>query len=212
VNTRMVAVSRQIGTGGERIARCVAQTLNFQYFDEEVIGRAAEEAGVTIEAMNEADRAPTLRQRMLDALTASRAVTAIGWFDPTPILVNPLYTSTHFRDLIHEVLRELANEGDAVVLGHGAQVVLKDRWDTVKVLISGSVSVRAIRLRESGAAADEPAAHRLIADSDRERADYFERFHAVAWLHPANYDICLNTDHLSVQQAVDLICEAARQR
>jgi hypothetical protein len=212
VNVRMVTVSRQLGTNGEKIARCVADELGFRYFDDEVIQRAAKVAGVPLQAVISAEHAPSFKQRMVEALSGNRGLTSLAWYDPTPLLSNPLYTSEHYRALIYEVLRALAKEGDAVVLGHAAQIVLNNRWDTLKVLISGSVPLRALRVREMGIADDGAAALRVITNSDNERTSFFDRFHGVTWLSAVNYDICLNTDHIRVPQAVELICEAARQR
>ena len=212
MNVRMITVSRQIGTNGERIARRVAEELGFRYLDEEVIQRAAQAAGVPLEAMISAEHAPSFKRRMVDVLTGSRAMTSLAWYDPTPLMSNPLYTSEHYRALICEVLRALAKEGEAVVLGHAAQITLKDRWDTLKVLISGSRPLRVLRVQEMALASDEAAALRLIASSDSERTAFFERFHNITWLSAVNYDLCLNTDHIGVPQAVGLICEAARRR
>lgn len=212
MNVRMVTVSRQIGTNGEQIARCVAEALEFRYFDDEVIQRAAQSAGVPLKDVISAEHAPSFKRRMLEALSGSRAITSLAWYDPTPLMANPLYTSEHYRALVYDVLRDLAKEGDAVVLGHAGQVILNNRWDTLKVLISGSVALRALRVQEMGIAGDREGALRAIANSDNERTTFFERFHDVTWLSAVNYDLCLNTDHIKVPQAVELICEAARQR
>ena len=37
---------------------------------------------------------------------------------------------------------------------------------------------------------------------------YFKEFLGIDWLDPANYDICLSTDVLSIEKAVGLIKES----
>lgn len=215
MHTRMVTVSRQIGSGGEEIARRVAKQLGFRYLDREVTERAAHDAGVDPEAVSEAEYIPSLKKRMVSALAANPGLLAFAWFAPGPYLSNPLYTSGRYRMLIESVVCELAREGGAVILGHGAQAILKDRWDTVKVLVSGGDERRILRLRaagEEGGQLSPEAARRIMEASDAERHAYFDRVYGLQWLSPKLYDICISTDHMTPEEAANIICDAAAAR
>ncbi|HEY5625944.1 MAG TPA: cytidylate kinase family protein, partial [Dehalococcoidia bacterium] len=61
----VVCISRSLGAGGEEIGRTVAAELEFRYADEEIIVRAAQEAGVSPETVAEAERTPGLITRIL---------------------------------------------------------------------------------------------------------------------------------------------------
>ena len=50
---------------------------------------------------------------------------------------------------------------------------------------------------------------RLIHDADAERSDYFREFYQQGWLDPASYDLVLNTDRLTPEQATEVILAAA---
>jgi cytidylate kinase len=56
------------------------------------------------------------------------------------------------------------------------------------------------------------AAAAAIATSDRDRGDYFRRFYDVAEELPTHYDLVVNTDVLTPEQAGDLIVYAAQVR
>ena len=45
MNTRVVTISRQVGTGGEEVAQAVAASLGLRFIDYQVIQQAAEDAG-----------------------------------------------------------------------------------------------------------------------------------------------------------------------
>lgn len=215
MHTRMITISRQIGSGGEEIARRVAKQLDFLYLDREVTERAACAAGVDPQAISEAEYIPSLKKRMVTALASNPGLLAFAWFAPGPYLANPLYTSVRYRALIEAVVQELAQEGGAVILGHGAQVILKQRWDTLKVLVSGSDDRRVLRLRaeaKGGDGASEDGARRLMQESDAERHAYFDRVYGVQWLSPKLYDLCLSTDHMTCEEAAGIICNAAARR
>ncbi len=209
---RVVTVSRQVGANGQAIAREVAARLGFRYLDREVIERAAKEAGVTPELVDSAEHFPSLRDRMLRALGNSSGMMAFSWFAPAPVLAESLYTSERYRTLLEAVIREVAHEGQAVILGHGCQVILADRWDTLRVLVAGSDRLRAIRLCERMESRDLDSARREIERSDGERSAYFSRVYGVEWLSPKLYDLCLTTDHWSIDEAAGLICAAACAR
>ncbi len=55
-------------------------------------------------------------------------------------------------------------------------------------------------------------AARFIRDNDAGRADYFERFYRIEQELPTHYDLVINTDALTADEAADIIVAAARRR
>ena len=55
---------------------------------------------------------------------------------------------------------------------------------------------------------DERAAAKLVQESDGARADYLKRFYGLRAEPPTLYDLVVNTDRLSLEQAARLIAEA----
>jgi len=123
----------------------------------------------------------------------------------------PYFTSTDYRQFIEQAIRDLAQEGNCVIVGHAAQVILRKRPDTLKVLVTGSPEVRARRIM-AGMGVDEKEALKTVERTDRERLDYFERFYNTGWLDPWTYDLTVPTDQFTPSQAADVICAAARAR
>src|SRR5436853_39 len=56
---------------------------------------------------------------------------------------------------------------------------------------------------------DGEEARKLVRKSDAGRADYLKRFYDVTEEHPVDYDVVINTETLSPEQAAGLIAEAA---
>jgi len=117
-------------------------------------------------------------------------------------------TSDDYRHFIESVVMEIAREGNAVIVGHASQVALKDRRDTLKVLIVSSMEERTSRLA-SEEKIQVSEAKRRLGKSDEEREQFFKRFYHIDWLDPQHYDVVLNTDHASEEAATDLIVSAA---
>jgi len=209
MNIRIVALARPVGTEGEEIAQMTADKLGFRFYDYQVVQAAAQEAGVSPETVSEAEHTPSLLTRILEALARNPSMPVAAWADPVPLASNPLLTSTEYRRFIEDVIRDLADQGEAVLMGHGAPMVLHDRNDTLKVLTTGSLDQRAKRIAD-GMNADIDVGRRTVEKTDAERQDYFRRFYNRAWLAAENYDLCLNTDRLTADQASSLIAEMAQ--
>jgi hypothetical protein len=172
--------------------------------DYQVIQDAAREAGVSPETVSEAEHTPSLMTRILEALARSPTMPVAAWADPVPLTTSPLFTSVDYRKFVEQVIFDLAEQGDCVIVGHAAQVILRGRLDTVSVLVTGSNDFRARRIM-AGMGVDEKAALKTVERTDSERLDYFKRFYDTGWLLPCTYDVCINTDHMNPQQAGELV-------
>jgi cytidylate kinase len=94
----------------------------------------------------------------------------------------------------------------------GLQVLLRERWDTLKVLVTGSPEKRAQRVQSMLETHDHALAQKTLCEWDADRRAFYDRCYHIDWLSPLNYDLCLNTDHMSEPEAIATVVEAARQR
>jgi len=211
MNTRIVSIARQAGTAGEDVARAVSTRLQFRYIDYQVIQDAARDAGVSTETVSEAEHTPSLMTRILEALASSPSMPIAAWADPVPLTASPLFTSADYRKFVEQVVLDLANQGNCVIIGHASQVILRERLDTVRILVTGSRGFRVRRIM-AGMGVDEKAALKTVERTDNERLEYYRRFYDAGWLTPCSYDLCINTDHLNPEQAADLITDACALR
>ena len=211
MNTKVIAIARQVGSLGEDIARELASRLDYRYVDYQIVQDASQEAGASPEAVSEAERSPSLLTRILETLARNPSMPEAVWANPAPLAESPMYTSTDYRRFIERVIIDIADQGNAVIVGHAGQAVLKGRPDVMRTLICGSVAGRARRIM-ANIGMEEKEARAVAERTDQERIIYLDRFYETAWMSPSTYDLCVNTDHLNVDQAVDLIEHAARLR
>jgi cytidylate kinase len=212
----VVTVSSQLGSGGIAIGWSVAEALGFRYYDWQVTSQAAELAGVAPDVVAASERMPGFLERMLNRLLAASAVSgeethAVLGQDPA-VLASAVQTlgSEGYRAFIDKVIRELADHGDAVIVGHAGQATLHDRPDVLKVLVRGSAQKRAERLIEEGRRKTVAEALKAVEETDRDRSRLLKTAYHLHWLDATNYDICLDTDVLPIDYCVDLVVTAAR--
>jgi cytidylate kinase len=213
---RVVCVSRAIGAGGESIGDEVATRLGFRYFDDEVISLAAQQAGIEAHVVAKAEHHRSLLTRLMDTLARppmeKRPLNRDGAYYSPRARPAATLPQEQLRRLIHSAIGEIAGWGDAVIVAHAASIVLAERKDTLRVLVTASEATRRerFRLRLDGKLLDEQDAARAVAESDRERARYLERFFDLDAEPATLYDLVVNTDTLRLDQAVGAIVGAAQ--
>lgn len=135
MRTRVIAISREFGSGGRTIGRKVADKLGIPCYDSELIARVAEESGydkVYVEEMGEH--------------------TAGGWF-ATAILSRKYGPST--QDILwfiqQKVISEIAATESCVIVGRCTDYILREKADCLRIFIHADREKRAERIvREYG--------------------------------------------------------------
>jgi uncharacterized protein len=198
---RVVCISHATGAGGEEVGRLVAEGLGFLYVDDDIVARAAARGGISPADVADAERRKSLVARLLDALAQGNS--EIGG----SVAVLGL-DAEDVRALIRETIERTAARGNAVIVAHAASHVVEPGDEALRVLVTASPTTRAARL---GAAEglDPAKAARSVRDSDEGRRDYLKRFYEIDQELPTHYDLVVNTDVLSVEQAADLVSRAA---
>jgi cytidylate kinase len=198
---RVVCISHATGAGGEEVGRRVAERLGFLYIDDDIVARAAARGGISPAEVADEERRKSLVSRLVDLLAQGSG--EIGG----SVVVQGL-DSEDVRGLIRETIERTAARGNAVIVAHAASRVVEPGDEALRVLVTASPSTRADRL---GAAEglDPAKAARAVKDSDAGRRDYLKRFYEIDEELPTQYDLVVNTDVLSVEQAADLVARAA---
>jgi cytidylate kinase len=112
--------------------------------------------------------------------------------------------------LIQEVIYETAHQGDTVILGHGANILLDGMAGLLRVFITGSPRVRSHRYADAEQLAKSKATGR-VAQADRGRHEYMRRVYRVEEELPTHYDLMVSTDVLSTKSAAMTIVQAAKE-
>lgn len=203
----LITISRQMGSDGEEVARLLAEKLGVPYLDREIISRAAALAGVSEETVQEAERAQSFLDRMVELLGRYPVAAELG--APMPDLpATPALTVETYRKLIEDVIHSVVEKGPAVILGHGGQMVLRDNPGVLRVFICAPIERRiAYMMTREGLTAT--VSRKRLQEEDNRIADYFRTYYRVNWNDPLIYDLTINCDRISVPAAVELILKAA---
>lgn len=179
-----ITLARQMGSGGREIGKLVAESLGYRLVWREVINQAAQRAGAPEAALAAIDELG-----LLGIQPSGKAYQA-------------------YKLAVQQVILELAEEGNAVIIGRAGQAILAGREDVLHVRVIAPAELRAERVAaQQGITLDCALAQ--IEASDKNRRKYLRRMYRVNWDDPSLYDLTINTARLSTEIAAALICRAA---
>lgn len=181
----IITISREMGSGGIPIAHKVAEKLGYRLIDGETIMAAAEAYGLSPEAVEQADEKP-------------------------PHFVDTL-DSKQFLDLhlIELIILEAALKGNVVIYGRGGQDLLKDVNSVLRTRIIAPFEDRVERWAEREWL-DPDRARYLVRKSDQQRAGFIKYYFDRDWQDAVGYDLTINTQRLSEDKAVEIICNSVK--
>jgi hypothetical protein len=203
-------MSSQDGAGAHEAALLVASGLGFRLIDEDIVTRAAVEAGVDRDVVADVEQRKSVLVRLVEGL-GSAAIGTGYVVAPPDIPGQGQPASEELRGLIRSVIEDTAGAGSAVIVAHAASLALAERDDVLRVLVTASPQTRERRLAAS-LGVDEKEAARTVKRSDASRADYIKRFYGISAELPTHYDVVINTDKLTPERAARLIVQAAGGR
>jgi cytidylate kinase len=209
VRCQAVCISATDGSSGEQVGQLVAGGLGFRLINEELISRAANRAGVAPHEVADVERRRSFVRRMLEELAPGTVMAGMAYGAVVPQEVDLGARNDEMRAFIRRAIEDVAAEGEAVIVSHAASFALADHHGVLRVLVTAAPSTRNRRLAEERGVDDGEAA-RLVKSGDANRRDYLKRFYDIPAEMPTQYDLVLNTDRLTPEQAADLIVRVAQ--
>ncbi len=207
----VITIRGQLGSGAPEIGRLVADKLHADYVDREIIARVAELLKERKEDVAEKEMPPgSLLGRIAEALGRGYAVGGGSSSEYEGVYLPaweiPL-DDTRYLAGLESVIKELAGSQSIVIRGRGSQFILKDYPGAFHVLVVAPLGLRVKRVMDD-MKVDEQAARKEIARSDSSRREFIKRYFKAELEDPVNYDLVINTEHLSFETAASVVVGA----
>ena len=206
----IVTISREYGAGGSSVAGIVAAELGAEVVDKKLIEEVANRLSIQASDVEaETERPRTLLERLVRSFSTLEPGLGAGWVPPYP---DPLYDPRQeIIALTEQVIREVADTGNAVIVGRGAAFVLKDRPGVFSVFLRAPEEVR-VKTLIARLGLTEAETRRKMHETDSNRAAYTKQLYGRDWCDPDEYDVVVNTGRVSYQTAAQMILCGARER
>jgi len=197
----VITISRQFGAGGITLGKLVAERLGFSFFDDEIIQMVAQKAKVSTRWAESMEKeAGGKIQRFISGLVSRRFVERL-LDDSRGYIDEEIYV-----DLLHQIIRKIAEGDDAVILGRGGQYILKDTPGTFHFLLVAEKDHR-IRFMEDRHGLELKKAIQTVSAEDRRRTALYRKFGRQDYDSPSHYHLVFNMRRTPVEKAAELICK-----
>jgi cytidylate kinase len=184
----VIAIAETCGSQGNEIGHELSRALGWEFADREIIARAAERYGeAAMDLQRVTEEKPTLWERFSDS-------------------------TQHYLSCVEATIFELAAQGRAVLVGHGAAIMLREIPHVLRVRVTAPEPLRAVRVRDQQGLASVDIAREFVRDTDHERAARMRFLYRVDVDDPLLYDLTLNSERLTVEEGARLVREALQSQ
>ena len=188
----VISISRQFGSGGHEISEKLAKKLGLPFYDKELITRAAQESGLSVDTLKASD------ERYDSAVPEDERKTYFGLSNSDTLFVAQA-----------KIIHRIAHQEDCIIIGRCSDVILlDDDVSLLRVFIHAPLQDRIQRIRRLHNLSAQDA-QLMIRKSDHERRRYYSCYTEKAWGNQENYDISLNSSYWGINRCVDLLAHTA---
>ena len=225
----VITINGPIGAGNVEIGQLLSNRLNIDYVDRMVFAEAAKLTGSPVGALiakeqnivRFREKLGAFLQDMLER-SAISGISGEAYFgrgmemlpaetyeelSGDPNRPGQTLNDTAFIESTTSVVKELAINGDVVIIGRGSNIILQNVPGVLHIGLTASLEVCAgtVLKREHFS---EPDALNYTRDLEQARITFYNKFFKVNPSDPTLYHLMLNMDHLSREVAVDMITRA----
>ena len=198
----VITISREVRSGGRTIGRKLAEKLGVRFCDKNLINALVDKFKLST---GDIEMVKGQKKNWLaDLLEKYTPVPHAGAIGSTGVEFSTAVTNEDLFKAESEILRGLAEASSCVIAGRSGFFILKDHPNKLDIFIQSSFSNRVSRVMErQGKNAEE--AEKIIRRVDEMRENYVQRYTSTSRYDSRNYDLVLNVDGLSSDEAVDII-------
>ena len=189
----IISIGRQFGSGGHEIGRMLAQELGYKLYDKELLKLQAEHSGIAEKVLETYDEKPT------NSLLYSIVMDVYPSMNYVGSSLNQQIYQAQF-----DTIRNLRGTGNCVIVGRGADYILRDYEKLVSVFIHADLEIRAKRVAEYEKCSVEKA-RELVLRSDKKRASYYNFQTEKKWGQASSYQLSIDSGATGFKGAVELI-------
>ena len=189
----VITISREYGSGGRYIGKLIAEKLGIKLFDKEFIEKVAYETGLS-EAYIENNEQ---KRNILESFNS-------GYY-------SGLNNSDELFIKESEIIKKLADTESCVIIGRCSDFILQDRKNVFNVFVYSDMENRIKRAIEFYGI-DKTKAEKEIKRIDKLRANHYKYYTEKEWNNHTNYDICINSDAIGIENAANLICDMLKEK
>lgn len=174
----IISISREHGTNGKEIGKLVAKELNIPFYNKEEIKDYALKNNI----INSNYSNEELYEHFLSLDASEEAI------------INQ-----------SKVIKNIANNGNAVIIGRATDYILKENKNLIKIFIYAPMDYKIKNIMKNyGDNKKQAKSH--ILNSNKLRSNYYSVISNKTWGDKNNYDLCIDSK-IGNENVVKIICD-----
>ena len=192
MSNTIITIARSYGSGGRKLGQRLAEKMQIEYYDRNLIYLASDKSGVDARFFSEHDE--SVKQ---------------SFFEKLGRIVPPASRRFSSQDNVfrfqQRMIRDLANKSDCVIIGRCASYALRDSGHKVIRVFVWAPHNDCVRTVMNKFSISEEEADKTIRDINKHRSEYYKFYTGRDWESAKNYDLIINTSEYTEESATDLI-------
>lgn len=190
----IITIGREYGAGGRSVAKRISAVLGIPHYDKEIIKMTAEKTGLTeelIQGTEEHDAGRTL----------------FSWLFPSGSI------SAYDQAILAQAqtIRRIAEQGPCVIVGRGADYILRDLPNVVNVFLYAEKKDKLQYAMNTFGDTPEEAARR-VRHTDAARESYYHYLTKAKWGDLKNYHLSLNSSPIGKEACAEIVIQYAMKK
>lgn len=193
MDNQVIVISRQFGSGGRKIGKILSDRLQIPYYDMALIEIASKRS--------ESDYASLLE---VDEKKINRKWYEFSMEVGLEYRMKKIPMNEELFSLQAEIIKDLAGQSPCIIIGRGADYILRDNSRMLSVFIHADMETKLeVVCRHYNLSREEAAA--LIRRTDKQRSVYYNYYTEYKWGDINNYDVTLDRGRLGIEKCADIL-------
>lgn len=197
---KYIAIEREYGSGGTKIARAVAEQCGIPCYGREILNLVAAQQGIKVEDID----------RYEESVTPSFLYTLYVLGRAQASSSDMLTKEGHIFVAEQTAIEQLAAQGRAVFVGHCAAEALKKHENVLHVFIGADSASRTARAMQDYQIPPEQV-EATLRRFDKKRANYYAANTGKRWNDAHNYELVLDSGKLGLERCAAAITAVYQQ-
>ena len=199
----VITIARSYGSGGRTLGKLLAEELGINCYDREILRMASDDSGINEALFGQTDE--KLKKSPLFRIARKNPYKG-GVIPPESA---DFVSDDNLFNYQAKVIRELAEEESCIIIGRCANYIYRDDKDCVSVYLHADREIRCERLQKRDQISEKEAL-KNIQEVDEKRAAFQEQCTSTRWGDGNEYDLCIDTGKIGIENAVEMILEYIR--
>jgi len=195
----VVTISRQFGVRGWMLGEALASRLDYQLISRAVINEMAREAKVSVEWIEAVEKEAGGRlMRMASKLVSS------SFMDRHLGESRQDFDESRYIVFLKELILRLASKDNVILLGRGAQFIIPDKPNNIKIFLAANMEDRKEFIAETWEV-DLSDAEQMILNREKKWRHFLKSLDPRDPEDPCVYSLTLNLSHIDLEYAEEII-------